>query len=41
VGQALLIHGSPQVVPLAIDSEENFIDEEGIAVALMLSFQPE
>jgi len=35
----VLIHGSPQVMLLAIDLHENFVDIEGIAVATMPSLQ--
>jgi hypothetical protein len=34
-----LIHRSPKIMLLAIDLDEDFIDVEGIAAALMLSFQ--
>jgi hypothetical protein len=34
---AILIDSSPQVILLAIDLHEDFIDEEGIIVALMFS----
>ena len=36
---AILIDGLPQIMLLTIDLDEDFIDEEGIAVASMLSFQ--
>jgi hypothetical protein len=34
-----LIHGSTQVILLAIDPEENFIDVKSIAVASMLPLE--
>ena len=39
MGQALLIHGPPEVVLLAIDSDEDFVDEERVTIASVLSFQ--
>jgi hypothetical protein len=30
---AILVYGSPQIVLLAIDFYEDFIDEEGVTVA--------
>jgi hypothetical protein len=36
---AILIHSAPEVMLLAIDSDGDFIDEEGIAVASMLTLQ--
>ena len=35
----ILVYGSPQVVLLTVDLHENFIDEEGITIASVLSFQ--
>jgi hypothetical protein len=39
MGQALLIHGSPQIMLFTIYFDENFIDVESIAIASVLSFQ--
>jgi len=39
VGQALLIHGSSEMVLFAIDSDEDFGDKELVAVTLVVSFQ--
>jgi len=36
---AILVNRSPQVVLLAIDFHKNFSDEEGIAIASLLTFQ--
>jgi len=36
---AVLVHGSPQVVLFAVDFHEDFVDEEGIAVAAVLPLQ--
>jgi hypothetical protein len=36
---AILIHGSPQVVLLAIDFDEHFIDVESVTIASVSSFQ--
>jgi len=36
---AILVHRSPQIMLFAADLYENCIDEESIAVTLMLSFQ--
>jgi hypothetical protein len=35
----ILVHRSPQVVLLAVDFDEDLINEEGITVALVLSLQ--
>ena len=37
---AVLVYSPPQVILLVVDLDEDLIDEESIAVALMLSFQP-
>jgi hypothetical protein len=34
------MYSPPQVILLAIDLHEDFIDEEGITIALMFSLQP-
>jgi len=39
VGQALLVYGPPKIMLLAIDSDEDFVDEERVAIASVLSFQ--
>jgi len=36
---AILIHGSPQVMLLAVNFDEDFIDVEGIAIASVLPLQ--
>jgi hypothetical protein len=36
---AILVDGSPQVMLLAIDFYEDLIDEKGVAIASVLSFQ--
>jgi hypothetical protein len=36
---AILVYCSPKIVLLAIELDEDFADEEGVAVALMPSFQ--
>ena len=35
---AVLVYGSPEIMLLAINFDEDFINEEGIAVAPVLSF---
>ena len=35
----VLIYGPPEIVLLAIDSDEHFIDVEGVAIASVLSLQ--
>ena len=40
MGQALLIDSPPQIMLLAIDLHEDFIDVEGIAEASVLTLQP-
>ena len=37
---AILINSAPQVMLLAIDLYKDFIDEEGISIASVLTFQP-
>jgi hypothetical protein len=37
MGQALLIHSPPQIILLAVDLDENFINVEGVTVASVLS----
>ena len=37
---AVLIHGSPEILLLAIDLDEDFVNVEGIAVALVPTLQP-
>jgi hypothetical protein len=37
---AILVYGSPQVMLLAVDRDEDFIGVKRVAIALMLSFQP-
>ena len=34
-----MIYGPPQVMLLAVDFDEDFIDEEGITITSVLSFQ--
>jgi hypothetical protein len=36
---AILVYCPPQVVLLAIDFDEDFIDEEGVTIAPVLSLQ--
>ncbi len=38
-GQALLVHRSPKIMLLAIDSDKNFINEKGVAEAAMITLQ--
>ena len=38
--RGLVTHDSPEVMLLAADLYEDFTDEEGIALATVLSFQP-
>ncbi len=40
MGQAFLVNGSPQVVLLTINLHKDFINVEGVAVALMFSHEP-
>ena len=35
----ILIHGSPEIVLLAVDSDKDLVDIEGIAIPTMLSLQ--
>jgi len=39
MGQALLVHCTPEIVLFAIDFHEDLIDEERITTALMFSLQ--
>ena len=39
VGQALLIYSPPEVMLPTIDSDEHFIDAEGVAVSSVVSLQ--
>ena len=36
----ILIHSPPEIVLLAADPHEDFVDVEGIIITLMLPFQP-
>ncbi len=37
---AILVNGPPQIMLLTVDSDEDFVDEEGIPEASVLPFQP-
>ncbi|MFT4824721.1 MAG: hypothetical protein ACJASY_003240 [Halioglobus sp.] len=38
MGQALLVNSTPQIMLLAVDPDEDFIDVERVAIATVLSF---
>ena len=39
MGHAILIHGSPEVMPLTVDLDEDSINVESVAIAAMLFLQ--